>query len=331
MQGRKIKATIFIPTYNGEQYIGEIIEAIYGQKTDYNYEVLIIDSGSTDATLEIIKSYVQRFKTIRLHEIPNSEFGHGKTRNLAAKLAHGEYIVYLTHDATPATETWLYEMLKPFEISSDIVAVMGRQIPRGHCIPMLKYEIVDTFSGLGPEFSTVLYYKDSFIDSRSVFDAVRFYSDVNSATKVDFVLNEIPYRDVDYAEDQLFGEDLLEAGFTKAYAPRGAVLHSNDVAFKEYRHRIFDETLALRRSGAIIQPLSRLAVAKIAIKCIVRNTIRITRDSGYSKKRKGYWILVNPLFQVEKWRGYWVALTVSLDDEKAISGHSLEAKKKSNP
>jgi rhamnosyltransferase len=94
----KDHVTVAVLTFNAEDYLKSLIEAVFGQKTKRSIELLIIDSGSSDKTLEIIKDYPK----IRLHQIPNSEFGHGPTRNLAVEMAKGEYVLFLTHDAIPA-------------------------------------------------------------------------------------------------------------------------------------------------------------------------------------------------------------------------------------
>ena len=57
-------------------------------------EILAIDSGSRDRTLAILESHA-----VRVIRIPPQEFGHGKTRNLAAAQAQGDYLVFLTQDA----------------------------------------------------------------------------------------------------------------------------------------------------------------------------------------------------------------------------------------
>jgi rhamnosyltransferase len=320
------KATVVILTYNGEVYLAEIIESILRQKVDFDFELLIVDSGSKDKTLSIVKSFQNKDDRVRLHEIPNTEFGHGKTRNLAAQLANGELVVYLTHDATPAHDRWLYEILKPFDLQSDIVGVMGKQIARPHCIPMLKYEIASVFGNFGPDFGTGIFYKDDFIQDQGVYDAVRFYSDANSAARKQTLLGEIPYREVNYAEDQLFGEDIIEHGKLKAYAPRGAVIHSNDLRLSEYAKRMFDETYGLRKTGYKMDRPSRHLVAKMIIKGSVKDSVRILRDRQYSSQRKIYWLVVNPLFHIQKWRGVRQALVASLDDES--SKHSLESSRR---
>jgi rhamnosyltransferase len=71
--------TVAVLTYNGETYLEQILTAVEAQAIDGEVDILVIDSGSTDGTLGI----VARHPGVRLHQIPNSEFGHGKTRNLA--------------------------------------------------------------------------------------------------------------------------------------------------------------------------------------------------------------------------------------------------------
>jgi rhamnosyltransferase len=320
-----VKATIFIPTFNGEKYIGEIIKKIFTQDVDFDFELLIIDSGSTDDTLSIIHELQTRYPAIHLHEIPNDEFGHGKTRNLAAKMANGEFIVYLSHDAVPQNKRWLYEMLKPFELSDRIVAVMGKQQPRRLCPPILKYEINSVFGGFGPGFGTTIFYKDTFIDKPGVYEAVRFYSDVNSASRTDFIRDKIPYRDVKYSEDQMFGEDVIEAGYLKAYVPRGTVVHSNDLTLKEYAPRLYDETMGMRKNGVPTKSLKAHGSLHIFLRGTVGDTLRIIRDGDYSVPRKIYWLIVNPLYRSQKTRGIRAALRVDIDDHAATEKYSLEA------
>lgn len=315
----KYKATIFIPTFNGEKYIGNILQSITSQVFEGMFEVLVIDSGSSDDTLKIIRDYTDKYENFRLHEIPNSEFGHGKTRQLAATMARGEFVVYLSHDAVPAHDKWLYEMVKPFSISEKIVGVMGKQIPRSNCPPIQKYDIVNTFNQFGPDFGTTLFYKDNFIEDKAVYDAVRFYSDVNSAARRSTLLNDVPYRDVAYAEDQLFGEDLLEAGLLKAYAPRGSVIHSNDVSLRDYNKRIFDEVFALRKTGALI---GKPTFANLT-RGVIRDSIRIALDRQYGIKRKFYWLVINPLYHIQRYRGTKQALGTNLN-EKSLDKKSLE-------
>ncbi len=294
-----LAATVTILTYNGEQYLGAILDALSVQRLDDPFEVLVVDSGSTDRTLEIVAAHPE----VRLHSIPNAEFGHGRTRNLAAHLARGRVVVYLTHDAVPAHDRWLYEMLKPFELNDRVAAVMGKQVARPWCFPLLKYEIRAVFGGFGPDFGTTLFYEDEFVTSEAVRNAVTFHSDVNSAALRDVLTGPVPYRDVSYAEDQLLGRDLVAAGYLKAYAPRGVVVHSNDLTLRGYDDRMVEETRGLREVGIDVAVPSWSVVARMVVRGVVRDQVAILRDREYSLRRKAYWSVLNPAYHVQKWRG----------------------------
>lgn len=292
-------ATVVILTYNGEQHLEEILHAVHAQRYGGTFETLVIDSGSTDSTLDIIA----KNPWVRLHQIPNSEFGHGKTRNLGAHLAKGRYVVYLTHDATPASDRWLHEITAPFDISERIVAVMGSQVPRADAFPLLRYDVKNTFASFGPMHGTTLFYDDDFIQDEGVRNAVTFYSDVNSAARRSVLTGEIPYRDVSYAEDQLLGRDVIDAGYIKAYAPRAVVWHSNEMTILEYDDRMFEETQGLREVGIDVALPSIPTVAKLVVGGVLRDAVRLVRDREVTTKRKLHGLLVNPAYHVQRWRG----------------------------
>lgn len=322
-----IKATIFIPTYNGEKYLRRILKMIFKQKVDFEYEVLIIDSGSKDKTLDIIHEFKAKHDNLYLEKIPNTEFGHGKTRNYAAKIAKGEIVVYLSHDAVPANNMWLYEIVKPFDLNEKIIGVTGKQSPRAKCVPLQKYEIIGAFRNLGPDFGTTVFYKDSFMKNRVYDDSVSFYSDVNSAARRHYLVNVIPYRDVPYAEDQLFGRDLIEAGYYKVYAARANVEHSNDLRLTEYKHRIFDEIIGLRKIGVKVQRPSIKGVIKMIVFGVITDAIKTIYDPAYSLKRKIFWLVLNPLYHIEKWRGFRLAAAADVKDDAMFTKYSLEQKR----
>ena len=319
-----IKATVFIPTYYGEDNLNELFESLLRQKTDFEYEVLVIDTSSTDKTPSIIREWSTKFRHFRYETITKTEFSHGRTRQKAAEKAAGEYVVYLTQDATPAHDRWLYEIIQPMERFSSVAGVMGKQDPRPNALPLLKEEIIRTFRQFGPDFGTTLFYKDDFVDSQQVFDLITFYSDVNSAARKSVLLGEVPYHDVPYAEDQEFGEDLIRHGYIKAYAPRANVWHTNEIRLRDYKKRMFDEIVGVRRIGKQMDQVSVLFVIKQFIRALSLGSFFIIRDHQYSWRRKLYWLIVNPLYVIEKWRGVRAAIAVDLSDQKSIDANSLE-------
>lgn len=324
-EGAAPLATVAILTYDGEKYIRRILDAVRSQVVDGRVEILVIDSGSRDGTLAIVGEYSE----VRLHTIPNAEFGHGRTRNLAARLATGQFIAFLTHDAIPANERWLAELIAPFATGPSIVAVMGKQIPRQGCQPIIRYDIMRTFAQFGPDFGVTVFQKGDRDLDEGMLGALSFYSDVNSAARRQFLTDVIPYRDVRYGEDQLFGKDVVLAGYAKAYAPAAAVEHSNDLTFAEYGPRIFDETLSLREMGFTVPPLSAIGRLKRTGKGVLTDSRLILRDGSYSWRRKLYWLAVNPAYHVLRGSSYQHAATVDFGDQAAVAAGSLEHQRKS--
>jgi rhamnosyltransferase len=284
-------ATIAILTFNGEEYLEEVLKQIGSQKTDLKYETLVIDSGSTDRTLEIVSKYPD----VRLHQIPNSEFGHGETRNLAADLAKGKHVLYLTQDAVPASEHWLEAMLEPFTISQKVACVVGKQIAWPNSPATIKREVTVVFKGLGPDDSISLQRKNEVTQQYNL--ANTFLSNTNSAVRKD-LLEKIPFRDVNYAEDQGLGIDMLDAGYYKAYSPLGAVNHSHDYGVREYFHRKFDEYIGLRKTTGYAATAGYKELIVGTIKSTLRDWGFIVRDRDYSPARKIKNFLTSPFYNL---------------------------------
>jgi len=300
--------TVTVLTWNGERYLESLLSSVEQQRFNGEVDVLVIDSGSTDHTLDIIAGHPR----VRLHQIPNSEFGHGKTRNLAAELASGEIVVYLTHDAVPATPTWLSSLVAPFVDDDRIVAVLGKQVPRRECVPIVKYDIQRVFERLGPDYGHTAFFDDGNLVTDRDKEAAGFYSDANSAARRSVLLGAVPYRDVDYAEDQRFGRDVIAAGLRKAYAPGAVVEHSNDLTIGAFRRRIIDEVTGLRRVGTEIPPLSVVGVVKQVLKWSAVDSGFILVDAQLSAGRKFGWLFANPVWHMVKWSSFRKGTRIAL-------------------
>lgn len=292
--------TVTVLTYDGERYLDRLLTAVEAQDYPGSFDVLVIDSGSTDRTLDIVAAH----PAVRVHTIPNEEFGHGRTRDLAARLADGEIVAYLTHDAVPADDTWLRELVLPMADDPRIAAVVGRQAARPGAPPVLKYDIQRVFERMGPETGiTVTWDTGRLVDDRQRA-AAAFYSDANAAARRDVLTGPVPYRDVDYAEDQVFGRDLLAAGLRKAYAPRALVEHSNDTTLRTFGARIAADLRGLRSIGTEIAPVSRSAAVKQWVKWSTADAAAILLDREYGAAGRLRWLLVNPWYHAAKWSAY---------------------------
>src|SRR5689334_2140673 len=111
------------------------MEAIAAQEIDEDFEVVVVDSGSTDGTPDVARRH-----GARVVEIPASEFHHGTTRNLGAREARGEWLVWTTHDAYPDSTQWLDRLTRPLrDGEADLAGCYGRQIAHHDASPPEKY------------------------------------------------------------------------------------------------------------------------------------------------------------------------------------------------
>lgn len=102
--------SIITPAYNAEKYLAETIESVL-QQTYSNWELLIVDDGSTDKTAHIIQEFLKQDNRIQYHYQPNGR--QGKARNLAIKHAKGKYLAFIDADDL-WTETKLEKQVAVF-------------------------------------------------------------------------------------------------------------------------------------------------------------------------------------------------------------------------
>ncbi|MGB2953036.1 MAG: glycosyltransferase [Gaiellaceae bacterium] len=236
--------TVAIPVLNGARYLDEVLTAVRRQEVDREVEILIVDSGSRDGSLEIA-----RRQCAEVHEIPREEFSHGGTRNLIMELARGSHVAFLTQDATPAHERWLAALLEGFEQAPNVAAVFGPHEARTDASHMLKAEMERHFAswGEGRELSVQRLDQSpaGIAAYRSHPGWFTFLSSVNCCI-ARHAWEQVRFREVPYAEDQLLGRDLVEAGFAKVFHPDARVLHSHDYRPLGFMRRYFDEYRGLR-------------------------------------------------------------------------------------
>lgn len=236
METIRPKISVIILTKNNGSTVGKVLEQIERQQLYETYEVIIVDSGSTDNTLELISQH-----DVRLYTIAPNKFGHGKTRNLASGYAKGDYLVYLSADAIPASKEWLENLVKRLDGDDDnVAATFGRQIPYDDTKPMERFFIKKNY----PAISSA---KER--GSANDFSMNTFFSNVNSAIK------RSAWEKIKFAETLIISEDhdwarrVHNDGFRIEYAPDAPVFHSHNYGLKQVFKRFFDSGASFSQMG----------------------------------------------------------------------------------
>jgi len=217
------RATVFIPTWNGGELFEEVLRTLKSQETSFPYEILAIDSGSRDGTLERLERHGVR--TIR---IPNEEFDHGLTRNRAVRESRGEIVVLTVQDATPASSDWLENMVSHFA-DPEVAGVYCHQIPRENCSPFLRERLKDWVPGGGePEVRQVASPRAFWeeLDHIQRWRTIAF-DNVASAVRRSVAL-ELPFPRRRFGEDVTWAKGVILAGYKIVMDPRVAVIHSHE-------------------------------------------------------------------------------------------------------
>jgi glycosyltransferase involved in cell wall biosynthesis len=263
--------TVAIPVYNGARYLDEVLSAVRAQRTDRTVELLIVDSGSTDGSPAIAERH-----GARIHRIPKAEFSHGGTRNRMMELATGAHVAFLTQDATPADDRWLASLLDGFERADDVALVFGPHEPRPDASHTIKVEMERHFAVWRD--LPVQRLPEDLAAYRRFPGLYTFFSDVNGCV-ARWAWERIPYREVPYAEDQLLGREMIEAGFAKAFSPQARVLHSHQYPPLRFLRRYFDEFRSLREVLDHVEPVHPLNTPR-GIRSLARLDERWLREHG---------------------------------------------------
>ena len=221
------KISIIIPTYNAEKYLLKLLDKLKHQ-TIKDCELIIIDSSSSDNTVEIAKKY-----TDNIIIIPQNEFDHGGTRTKAAKLAKGDILIFLTQDALPSNEYTIENIVNSFFKDPKIGASYGRQIPYEDTNLFGKHLRLFNYSERGYIYS----YKDK--EKKGL--KTPFLSDSFAAYKKE-VLERIGWfkKGLIVGEDIYAGAKILKLGYKIAYVTDAKVYHSHSYTIWQEFKRYFD-------------------------------------------------------------------------------------------
>lgn len=238
--------SVVIPTRNGAEDLRACLDALAEQCVEEEYELVVIDSGSTDGSAELAAS-----RGARVHAIPPHEFNHGATRNLGGELARGDRLVFLSQDARPERPDWLAALVGRLDSDRELAGVYGRQLPQEDAKPPERY-FLDFLYGPEPRVQRASGPADVSMETV-------LFSNVNAAIRRE-AWEAFPFADdLIMSEDQDWCRRVLVAGHAVAYEPAAAVRHSHAYTIGAAFRRFFDSGVSAERAYlAAERPSSRV-------------------------------------------------------------------------
>lgn len=214
--------SVVIPTKNGGALFNQAIDALKKQNVWAQTEFIVIDSGSTDETVE-----VARAAGAKVVEIPPREFNHGATRDLGISIATCEFVVLMVQDAVAEGADLLETILRSFE-DSQVAGVYVRQRPQSGADLLTKRNLDNWLTGRMDKevrkMKSVEWY-----DSLSPMEKYFFcnFDNVCSAIRKS-VWQEQKFGVIGFGEDIDWAERVLKIGHKIVYEPAAVVVHSHD-------------------------------------------------------------------------------------------------------
>jgi len=280
------KVSVVIPTLNAGPGFEQLLEKISAQEGDFDREVLVVDSGSTDGTDELARRY-----GAVVHRIKRQEFDHGATRNLGISLARGEYVALTVQDAVPLDERWLAAMVENLERDERVAGVYGRQIPRKEA-GLLTQVLVNSLATAGLER------REQFAGGPERYRVLppikrrllAAFDNVSSCLRRS-VWEELPFEKTSFGEDIRWGKKVVEAGYKTVYEPRSTVLHSHERgAMYDLRRYYVDQRILLELFG--LELLPNLVRLFLAIPRFSLHLYRLLRQDEEAATKGRLWLML---------------------------------------
>ena len=229
------ETSIIIRTFNEEKHIGNLLKAIKEQEYK-NYEIIIVDSGSTDNTLKVTKD----LKCNHILKIESHNFTFGYSLNIGCQKARGEYLVFVSAHVVPFDNQWLGSILKPFQ-DEKVAMVYGKQI--------------------GSETSRFSEKKDF---ERIFGDSSIYPNNANAAFRKNLWQEQKFDEYLFGLEDLEWAKRIRGLGFLLYYEPRAVVYHIHNEKWHQVFNRYRREAIAAARIGLPHPPQARPGLVWLA-------------------------------------------------------------------
>ncbi len=260
---RTVTCSIVIRCYNEEKHIGKLLHGIM-QQTIKDFEIIVVDSGSTDNTLSIVRQY-----PVKIVSIKPEEFSFGSSLNRGCDAAGGDVIVIASAHVYPLHVDWLEQLLVPFE-DSKVSFVYGKQV-----------------GGETTKFSECQIFEKWFPDESNFSQDHPFCNNANAAIQRD-IWRQYPYDEkLTGLEDLAWAHVTMQAGYKIAYQPKAAVVHVHNEKSLQIFNRYRREAIALKR----IFPNEKFNLWHF-LQLYISNVINDYRHALASRKLLSNWLRI---------------------------------------
>lgn len=222
---KEIDVSVVIRTYNEERYLDELLTAIRMQELgSLRLEVVIVDSGSDDRTLEIAERHAVRVVRIR-----KQDFTFGRSLNRGCEAARGKVLVFASGHCIPAAKSWLSELVSPV-LDGRVGYSYGRQLGRD----TTKYSEYQVF--------------EKYFPARSCIPQEGFFcNNANAALQRELWKSYRFDESLTGLEDLELAQRLVSDGVRVGYVAEASVYHIHDESWRQVSTRYEREALAMHR------------------------------------------------------------------------------------
>ena len=275
-----IQASVLIRTKNEANDLPKALELIRRQSVQ-PVDIVVVDSGSTDGTVEII----QQQADVKLIQMPPEQFTFGRSLNLGFTRIEGDVVISISAHAFPCDTTWLESLIKPFD-DPRVAGVYGKQVSHPDAWPPVQRDYLNCYR----EQAQIQTCSEEFSDHR--------FSNANSAIRSTCWQQRAFNEALTGGEDREWAKAMLELGHTIVYEPQAAVYHSHNETLQQVFRRTYRETLA--HQAIYPEGGGRIMSLSIAFKMwyrSVKGDLSFIRAQG----KEYVWLMRSPLYRL-----YWV-------------------------
>jgi rhamnosyltransferase len=210
--------SIILRSFNEAWALRETLPALAAQ--NYKpWELIVIDSGSTDGSVKLIRQFQPR----HLIQIPHSEYNPSRVMNQGMELASWNFGIFLNADAMPLGPDWLGPLVTAL-LDPQVAAVFGRQIPRPDCQAVFAHD-----------------YERCFGANRESVKWEHFFSMASSGIRKDIWAKRGFNERMQYSEDDEYTRWCRAQGYRVVYVPESVVMHSHNYTAAQAWKRSFGE------------------------------------------------------------------------------------------